>query len=77
MNDVLEFTGFLLYLIVSLIIFPLFLIVDVMIWSVQMSRRTNNYIRKMLNRKSDVQARGRKRKPVLAWQHFNGMMLKN
>ena len=77
MNDLLEFTGFLLYLIVSLIIFPLFLIVDVMIWSVQMSRRANNYIRKILNRKNDVKASGNKRKPVLAWQHLSGMMLKN
>ena len=46
MNDLLEFTGAMLYFTVSIILCPLFLFLEFMLWSVVAARKINSQMAK-------------------------------
>jgi hypothetical protein len=47
MNELLEFAGALLYFVLNIVLFPLFLLVDAMLWSVIALRRGNLYMARL------------------------------
>ena len=72
MNDFLEFTGFVLYLAVSIITFPLYLALQFLLWSVSQTRQAKKHLAYILDKR--VEQKTQKNKPVFVLQRIAGLI---